>query len=92
MQPGICRQAAGRGRGLGRERTGRKRKGHNKSEEEESNNGLPAEDNFQLAAVELPCVGQAHDALLVARQVLHVLLLNGREGVVGKQWEIFRQR
>lgn len=31
-----------------------------------SHNWLPAEDNFQLATVELPSVRQAHDALLVA--------------------------
>lgn len=38
----------------------------NKREDDESHNWLPAEDDFQLATVELPSVGQAHDALLVA--------------------------
>lgn len=38
-------------------------------QEEESHYWLPAKDNFQLATVELPSIRQAHDALLVARQV-----------------------
>lgn len=44
-----------------------------------SHNWLPAEDNLQLATVELPAVRQAHDALLVARQVRQVHLLNKRQ-------------
>lgn len=47
---------------------------------QESHNWFPAEDDFQLAAVELPPVGEAHDALLVARQVLQVHLLGERQG------------
>lgn len=46
--------------------------------ESESGDWLPAQDDFQLAAVELPSVGQTHDALLVARQALHVYLLEDR--------------
>lgn len=80
--PGICCQAAERGCDHGRARQGRQRKWrYTTREEEESHNWLPAEDDFQLAAVELPSVRQAHDALLVARQVLHVHLLNKGKGV-----------
>lgn len=46
----------------------------------ESGDGLPAQDDFELAAVELPAVGQTHDALLVARQVLHIHLLDEETG------------
>lgn len=37
--------------------------------------GVPAEDDLQLGAVQLPSVGQSHDALLVALQTrrAHVL-------------------
>lgn len=79
--PGICWKAAGGGWGLGRAGRGRQRKWwYTTREEEESHNWLPAEDNFQLATVELPSVRQAHDALLVARQILQVHLLNQRKG------------
>ena len=44
-------------------------------EQEELQHWLPAEDYLQLAAVELAPVGQSHDALLVALQVLGVHLL-----------------
>lgn len=47
-------------------------------QEEESHNWIPAEDNFQLATVQLAPVRQAHDALLVASQVLRVHILTDR--------------
>lgn len=46
-----------------------------REEKHESGDGLPTQDDFELAAVELPAVGQTHDALLVAHQVLHIHLL-----------------
>lgn len=65
-------EVSGGGRGRQRKRWHATRGG------EKSHNRLPAEDDFQLAAVELPSVGQAHDALLVARQVLQVHLLKDK--------------
>lgn len=58
--------------GAGRENKERQQE----REKHESGDGLPAQDDFQLAAVELPAVGQTHDALLVACQVLHIHLLD----------------
>lgn len=75
----LCCQAAESGCGHRRAGRGRQRKRYTTREEEESHDRLPAEDNFQLATVELPSVRQAHDALLVARQVLQVHLLKQRE-------------
>lgn len=54
------------------------------TEQSESGDWLPAQDDFQLAAVELPSVGQAHDALLVARQALHIYLLEDRRDNVNR--------
>lgn len=51
-------------------RAGREK--YDTQQEEESHNRIPAEDDFQLAAVQLAPVRQAHDALLVASQVLCV--------------------
>lgn len=61
--------------GAGRENKERQQE----REKHESGDGLPAQDDFQLAAVELPAVGQTHDALLVACQVLHIHLLDERK-------------
>lgn len=72
-------QAAESGCGHRRAGQGRQRKRYTTRVEEESHNRLPAEDNFQLTAVELPSIRQAHDALLVARQALHIHLLRERE-------------
>lgn len=62
--------------GAGRENEERQQE----REKHESGDGLPAQDDFELAAVELPAVGQTHDALLVARQVLHIHLLDDETG------------
>lgn len=79
--PGICSQAAESGCGHRRAGRDRQRKWrYTTREKEESHNWLPAEDDFKLAAVELSAVGQAHDALLVARQALQVHLLNKGKG------------
>lgn len=72
-------QAAESGRGhRGRGWAGRGNEEKQTQSKSESGDWLPAQDDFQLAAVELSSVGQTHDALLVARQALHVYLLEDR--------------
>lgn len=79
----VSAGAAESGRGHRRAGWGQAEKTKRDSEREkkhESGDGLPTQDDLQLAAVELPAVGQTHDALLVARQVLHVHLLHEETG------------
>ena len=47
---------------------------------ERSQCGVAAEDDLQLGAVELPRVGQSHDALLIAHQTGRVQLLQQMGG------------
>lgn len=74
VQPGSWKWAWSQGKRVGRQRKWRE----TTTEQSELGDWLPAQDDFQLAAVELPSVGQAHDALLVARQALHIYLLEDR--------------
>lgn len=75
VQPGSWKWAWSQGKRVGRQMKWRE----TTTEKNESDDWLPAQDDLELAAVELPSVGQTHDALLVARQVLHVYLLEDRQ-------------